>query len=172
MFEYVEQFWRKYKNNRKFSLFVTNFAHEGSLEILKYMDNSMYRYLNNLFKDNLLKDTSIFLVSDHGAGVPSMYYLMDFYQYERSLPMFFLIVNDKKNQNYESQYKYLNKNQQTFITGFDIYNTIVHLIYGDKFGTIITNGIKSKKGESLFNKINSKNRSPKNYDLMNKKICI
>ena len=172
MFEYVEQFWRKYKNNRKFSLFVTNFAHEGSLEILKYMDNSMYRYLNNLFKDNLLKDTSIFLVSDHGAGVPSMYYLMDFYQYERSLPMFFLIVNDKKNQNYESQYKYLNKNQQTFITGFDIYNTIVHLIYGDKFGTIITNGIKSKKGESLFNKINSKIRSPKSYNLMNKKICI
>ena len=172
MFEYMEQFWRKYKNNRKFSLFLTNFAHEGSLEILKYMDNSMYKYLNNLFKDNLLKDTSIFLLSDHGAGVPSIYYLMDFYEYEKHLPMFYLIVNDRKNQTYESQYEYLYKNQQSFITGYDIYNTIIHLIYGDKFGTNITNDIKSDKGESLFNIINSKIRSPKIYNPMYQYVCV
>ena len=132
----------------------------------------MYKYLNNLFKDNLLKDTSIFLLSDHGAGVPSIYYLMDFYEYEKHLSMFYLILNDRKNQTYESQYKYLHKNQQSFITGYDIYNTIIHLIYGDKFGTNITNGIKSDKGESLFNIINSKIRSPKIYNPMNQYVCV
>ena len=39
MFEYIEQFWRKYKENRKFITLLTNFAHEGSLEMLKYIDN-------------------------------------------------------------------------------------------------------------------------------------
>jgi hypothetical protein len=39
MLEYMTQFWKKYKNNRKFSLMLTNFAHENTLEKLKYMDN-------------------------------------------------------------------------------------------------------------------------------------
>ena len=38
MFEYINQFWNKYKDNRKFSLILTIFAHEGSLEKLKYID--------------------------------------------------------------------------------------------------------------------------------------
>ena len=108
MFEYMDQFWRKYKDNRKFFLLTTDFAHEGTLERLKYMDDTIYENLNNFFKENLLKDTSIFLVSDHGVGVDSIYFLNDFYQYETFLPMFFLIVNDRKNQSYESQYKYCN----------------------------------------------------------------
>ena len=172
VFEYMEQFWRKYKNNRKFSLLLTNIAHDSGSEILKYMDDTLLEYLNKLFKDNLLKDTSIFLLSDHGIGLPSIYYLMDFYQYEKRLPMFFLIVNDRINQTYESQYKYLHQNQQSFITAYDIYNTMIHIIYGDKFDTNITNGIKSINGESIFNKINSKIRSPKLYKDMAKGICV
>ena len=97
---------------------------------------------------------------------------MGFYQYEKRLPMFFLIVNDRINQTYESQYKYLHQNQQSFITAYDIYNTMIHIIYGDKFDTNITNGIKSINGESLFNKINSKIRSPKLYKDMAKHICV
>ena len=32
--------------------------------------------------------------------------------------------------------KYIYENQQTFITGYDIYNTIVHLLYGDNYNSI------------------------------------
>ena len=42
MFEYINQFWRKYKDNRKFTLLLTNFAHEGTLEKLKYIDKIIY----------------------------------------------------------------------------------------------------------------------------------
>ena len=42
LFEYMEQFWKKYKNNRKFSLLLTNLAHEGTLELLKYIDDTIY----------------------------------------------------------------------------------------------------------------------------------
>ena len=86
--------------------------------------------------------------------------------------MLFILINDRKNVTYESQYKYLNNNQQTFITGFDIYDTIIFLIYGDKYGTNVTENIISKSGKNLFTKINPKKRNPKNYKLMDTNICI
>ena len=171
MFEYMTQFWVKYKRNRKFSLLLINLAHEGSLEILKYLDNMIFSYFNNLYKDNLLADTSLFLLSDHGVGVPSIYYFTEFFQYEKILPMFYILVNDRKNVSYESQYKYIFENQQTLITGFDIYDTFIHLIYGDKYGTNETIGIQSNYGTSLFLKINAKKRHPKRYISMFDYIC-
>ena len=172
MLEYMNQFWRKYKNSRKFSLLLTNFAHENTLEKLKYIDKIIYNYFYELFKENLLKETIIFLLSDHGVAVPSIYYLNEFFQIEKVLPMFYLLINDRKNVSYESQYKYLYQNQQVFITGFDIYNTFIHIIYGDKFGTNVTKGIKSLKGASLFKQLNLKVRSSKNFVSMDKDVCI
>ena len=172
LLEYANQFWRKYNNNQKFLLILSNFAHESSYEKLKYIDNIMYEFISRLFNDNLLKETSLFLLSDHGISIPSIYYLTEFFKFEKVLPMFYLLVNDRKNINYESQYKYLNENQQAFITGYDIYNTILNLIYGDKYGTEETKNITAKHGQSLFFKINSQNRSPKDYDSMDLFACI
>jgi len=172
MLEYVNQFWRNYKDNRKFSLFLTNFAHEGSYEKLKYIDNLIYKFFSNLFNEHLLEETSILLLSDHGIAIPSIYFLTEFYKYERNLPMLYLLINDRKNISYESQYKYLNQNQQTFITGFDIYNTIINLIYGDKFGTEETKESISIYGKSLFSEINPMSRNPKYYSSMDLYVCI
>ena len=102
-------------------------------------------------------------MSDHGVGMPSVYSIYDFYQIEIYLPAFFIIVNDRKNISYEEQYKYMNENQQTFITAFDIYNTIGNFIYGDEYfhipnKTLENNTIKSPLGISLFYKINQKER--------------
>ena len=132
-YEYGSQFWEKYKNNRKFLTIATNDGHEGTLEILKYIDNILFNFLNKLFKENLFKDTTIFLLSDHGTGIPSPYYFNQFFQIERHLPMLYIICNDRKNIPYNIQYLNMNKNQQIIITGYDIYNTIGNLIYGDKY---------------------------------------
>ena len=172
MLEYINQFWRKYTGNRKFSLFLTNFAHEGSIEKLKYMDKILYNFFNELFKDNLLKETTIFLLSDHGVAIPSIYYLNDFFKYEKVLPMFYLLINDRKNISYATQYRNLYNNQQTFITGFDIYNTIINIIYGDKYGKNETIESISIFGKSLFSKINQTNRNPSNYISMDTYSCM
>ena len=50
--------------------------------------------------------------------------------------MLFILVNDRKNMSYYEQYYHIQKNQQTFITGYDFYNTIAHLLYGDKYKDI------------------------------------
>ena len=55
--------------------------------------------------------------------MPSIYYVYDFFTAEIYLPSFFVIINDRKNISYEKQNKYIQENQQTFITAFDIYNT-------------------------------------------------
>ena len=89
--------------------------------------------------------------------------------------MFYLLINDRNNISYEEQYKYLYENQQTFITAFDIFNTIEHLLYGDEYISIkkkYKNTLKSKIGASLFTRINKKYRSSKIYYLMDTNACI
>ena len=176
-FEYGTQFLRKYKENRKYLSINLQDGHEGTLEVLKYTDNIIYKFLNNLYDNHLLINTSIFLVSDHGTACPSPYHLNKFFSIERYLPMFYLICNDRKNLSYEEQYLNIRNNQQILITGYDIYNTLANLVFGDKYDFIKnkTEDIetpKSKFGLSLFNKINSKMRIPKNYENMTRTICI
>ena len=176
LYYYTHQFWRKYQHNRKFSLIAINDGHEGTLEVIKYTDEIIYNFLNSLYNDNLLKKTSIFLMSDHGSGMPSVYYLYDFFQLEMKLPMLFIIINDRKNANYNKQYFNIHENQQAFITAYDIYNTISNIIYGDNYSNIKNKNNyhdtpKSPNGISLFEKINAKERKPKKYHRMVTYVC-
>ena len=177
VFEYGEQFWRKYKDNRKYLSINLEEGHEGTLEVLKYSDEIIYNFLRKLYKDNLFKNTSIFLISDHGTQAPSAYHISKFYQIEKFLPMFYLICNDRKNISYNEQYRNIQYNQQTLVTGYDIYNTISNLVFGDKYNSIANKteeieSPKTKHGISLFDKINSKERSPNQYKSMTNKICV
>ena len=174
-YEYGFQFWEKYKNNRKFLAIVNNDGHEGTLEILKYDDEIIYNFLNNLFKKNMLKETTILLLSDHGCPLPSLYHFNDFFLLEKYLPMLYLFTYDKKNISYFEQYKYIHENQQILITSYDIYNTIGFLIYGERYSkiknkTFSINTPKSKYGKNLFSQINPK-RNPYNFENMPKNIC-
>ena len=169
LYEYTSKFWMKYQYNRKYSSIFTNSGHEGTLIALKYVDEIIYNFLNNLFNDNLLKDSSLFLLSDHGVSMPSIYYAFDFYPIEINLPMLFILINDRKNISYEQQYNDINKNQQSLITGFDIYNTFGNLAFGDKYfyfknKSSLIETPKTENGISLLYKINSKKRFPKLYN--------
>ena len=104
LLNYSEQFWRKYSENRKFSLIVSNFGHEGTLQAIKYIDNFISSFLWSLYDDNLLRNSIVFLISDHGTGMPSIYYINSFYKIEAELPMLYIFLNDKKNFSYEQQY--------------------------------------------------------------------
>jgi hypothetical protein len=175
--EYGNQFWRKYKNNRKFLLIINNDGHEGTLEILKYDDEYVFQFLNNLFNENLLKDTIVMLLSDHGSTMPSIYYFNNFHIYEEVFPMLYVLSYDKKNLTYNEQYKYIHQNQQKLITALDIYNTIGYLAYGSIYKKIkdkeksYEDTPKTKFGKSIFTKIDSK-RKPSDYKGMKEDICL
>ena len=46
----------------------------------------------------------------------------DFYKIEKRLPIFLMIINDRKNTDYYHQYFNIHENQQTLITGYDFYS--------------------------------------------------
>ena len=156
-------------------MIVNNDGHEGTLEVIKYDDDTIYNFLNTLYKENLLKETTILLLADHGNPMPSVYYFNDFFLVERFLPMLFILSPDKLNLTYYQQYNNIHQNQQKFVTAYDIYNTICYLMLGNvyyKNNDKKTNYIfKSNLGINLFDPINSE-RSPKNYKNMNKKSCV
>jgi hypothetical protein len=117
------------------------------------------------------------IMSDHGCPVPSIYYFSDFFHIEFNLPMLYILSYDKQNLTYEEQFKFLYQNQQKFITGYDIYNTIGHLIFWDSYKKIENkenskiDTPKTKFGTSIFNEIDPK-RTPSKYKGMRTNICI
>ena len=101
-----KKFWIAYKGNKRFLRIVCTYSHEYSYEKAKYTDNSLHDFLKELFESGQLKNTTIFIAADHGFQLMGIYKIMnskDFH--ETNLPLFFLIVPDKKNYTYEQQYR-------------------------------------------------------------------
>ena len=173
--EYGLQFWKKYKINRKFLMIVNNDGHESTMEVIKYDDDIIFNFLNNLYRENLLEETTILLLSDHGCSLPTVYYFNEFFEIEKNLPMLYIMTSNKPNETYYQQYHHIHENQQKFITAYDIYNTICYLMLGKKYflkKKFRSDYIfKSKFGTNLFESINNK-RNPKNYKQMETNICI
>ena len=49
LIEYTNQFWRKYKDNRKYSIIIDNHGHEGTLTVLKYVDDCFSKFLKIIY---------------------------------------------------------------------------------------------------------------------------
>ena len=170
--EYAEKFWISYKNNKKFLRIVNTYAHEYSGEKAKYSDNSLYTFLYSLYDKNLLRNTTVFIASDHGnalMGVIKLFNSND-WRIEQALPIFILLDSDKNNLSYEAQYSEIQKNQQTLITPFDIYYTIRHIIYGEKYKENLLKE-QNNEGESLFKYINPMERNCSKYKMMRNCKC-
>ena len=76
--------------------------------------------------------------------------------FERTLPVFFLLVPNDEKLYKDNLFEKMRDNQQIFITPFDIYNTLIHLSSGG-------NKLEYKKnsvpfGSSVFFKLNYKKR--------------
>jgi hypothetical protein len=170
--EYARKFWNEYKTNKRFLRIVNTYAHDYIGEKSKYTDDSLHNFLNELYSSNELKDTIVFIAGDHGFALMGIYEIFnsDDYKIEYSLPVFFLLVPDKKNYTYFQQYSEIIKNQQIFITPFDIYYTIRHIIYGEDYKKLPLNGNKDD-GECLFKYIDPKTRTCNKYENMSKENC-
>ena len=162
--EYGRKFWEAYQYNKKFLRIVNTYAHEYSGVKSRYTDDLLYNFLNGLYSDNLLENTTVFIAGDHGFALMGIYKLLNSsdWEIEISFPIFILIIPDKKNSTYNEQYKEILENQQTLITPFDIFFTLRHIIYGNNYKENL-HYQQRNKGESLFKYINPKNRTCKRY---------
>lgn len=173
-FDYLESFWKAYIDQNKMFLYQSLDGHEPTGQVIGYLDDILYKYLNNFYRNGYLKETAIIIFSDHGQHLNGPLYLFDsqdFY-YERTLPGLFLILPNDEKLYKNNLYDKIKSNQQTLITGFDIYNSLVHLAFGENKQKY--DKYKVKYGDSLFKKLNYKNRYCESKifkSLLYEKVC-
>ena len=182
--EYGYQFWTKYFNNKKFLRLGFFEGKERTGEVIKYLDYYLYQFLDNLYQNNYLKNTIIFLVSGQGNSYNdlfnSIFYLdYDFY-IEKYLGTFFILI-DKQGLNLnETDLINIRSNQQNMVTAYDIRETLKNIaenkIYNDtkeknEDNLNNNNSNDNNFGKSLFGFINSLKRNCKMYNNLNDEIC-
>lgn len=156
--EYLESFWIAYKDQYKMFMFQSLEGHEPTGEVIGYFDEIFYKFLKKFYNKDYFRNTSIIIFSDHGQHLNGPLYLFDsqdFY-YERTLPVLFIILPNDEKLYKNNLYEKIKNNQQTLITAFDIYNTLVNLAFGEEQRKYIKYSIPY--GETLFNELNYKNR--------------
>jgi hypothetical protein len=173
--EYLKQFWTTYLEENKVFLFQTLDGHEPTGEVLGYFDNTLYEFLNDFYSKGYFKDTAIILFSDHGQHLNGPFYLLDSedFNIERVLPTLFLILPNNNILYKDDKYEKIKSNQQIFITAFDIYNTLIHIVYGENNEKL--EGKLISYGDSLLNELDYKNRycdSSKIANLVTKCMCL
>ena len=157
--EYGQKFWEAYPDNKKFLRLGFIDAHERTQEVIKYIDEPLFLFLNNLMKKSLLENTAIFFVSDHGNGMYGFYrdIQADDFLFERTLAFWFMILHNFKN---EEEIKNLEENQQTFLTPYDIFDTMSDIIFDEENMNVHT---REDLGKSVFRKIDAKKRNCMKY---------
>ena len=186
-FEYANLFWESYKDNKK--LFRMHFydGHEGSMEVINYLDQPLYNFLNNFIDKGYADDTVIYIVSDHGNNMlnPWTIFGTPDQRIERFLGTLFLILPNDDKLYCSGIYNNLIQNQQNLVTPFDIYNSIIHIAYGD-ISKIDINGSfvyeynkenkerppYSYRGVSLFNYIEKSEKYCENKKFNLNKVFI
>ena len=150
VFEYGNKFWEAYKNERKFVRLSFIDAHEGTMEVIKYLDDYLFKFLTS-FVDNYLNDkTAIIIASDHGQNMISLHTFMNSqdFIYERTLGSLFILLPD--NDNYDPYP--IEQNEQRFVTPYDIHDTLIDFAGGNS-------NEYSNNGQSLLKEINGLNRN-------------
>lgn len=173
--EYARQFWRLYKNNKKFLRLVNTYAHEYSGEKSKYTDINLYNFLKELFYSGQMENTTLFIAADHGyVGLFGVYKILESkdWEAEYALPILIIVDCDKKNVTYEEQFGEIKNNQQKLVTPFDIYYTLSQNLFGIKYKNE-KNYKMFNNGESLFEYINPKYRTCSKYNILKRECrCI
>ena len=62
VFDYSKQFLNAYKNDKKILMLNFMDMHEGTFEVINYLDKPLAKFLNEINNE----DTSIIMFSDHG----------------------------------------------------------------------------------------------------------
>ena len=150
--EYGEKFWAAYSKEHKFLRLSFQDAHEGTLEVVKYLDVKLAEFLEKFDRKGYLKDTAVFLVSDHGNNMVGIYNIFQFEDYvlEKTLGTWFMLLPKKK----EIDEKFLEINQQRLVSPYDIHDTLL-----DMFGYHQNNTIFSRKGQSIYKEVNGLERN-------------
>ena len=147
--EYTKQFWQAYPDNKKFFRIHINEGHDGSNELLRYLNDPLYEFVNMFYTNGWLNNTFIMFMSDHGTHLPGPFTIINSqdYKIEKTLGTLFLMIPNDEMLYKNGMYDEIWQNQQTYVTPYDIHDTLIHLAVGENEKY---NFAYSKKGQSLL----------------------
>lgn len=123
--EYAKQFFSAYKNQNKIYRMIFSDAHEGTLEVVKYLDDMLHGFFEFLLSEGHLENSVLMVMSDHGISLPGPAYLLqakDWYS-EVFLPSLFFVV-PKAHENFKEIDHNLKQNENKWVTSFDINSSL------------------------------------------------
>ena len=163
MLEYGKKFWDTYPENKKFLRMMFQDGHEPTGQVVKYLDEYLYNFLEELYENKKLENTALFILSDHGNSYFNYiyYYILksDDSMIEGNYATLFIMLpnNNTKNKINEEYYNNVYNNQQILISPYDIHNTLIHIALGEK--TINNYEVHSRYGRSLLSTFEGKSRN-------------
>ena len=176
-FEFGKKFLEKYKNyKRKFLRLAFSDAHESSGESIKYLDKPLSDFINFYIENYFNEKSIIFIISDHGNGMPSInnlfnsFYLGEDFEFEKHSPSLFFIIPNLHFYNFHfGNFNFINQtsieiNEQRFFNSFSIYETFLDILNIKSYNSNI---------ESLFKEINGNLSNCEKFGIVSQsQFCI
>jgi len=108
---YMEKILRTYKDSPKpfymHSIFTE--AHEGTGEVISTMDEDIANFITKMESENLLDDTIIVFISDHGLHMGLNFAFMENGMIEHRLPQLNILIPQKFNKEARDNYVPMNR---------------------------------------------------------------
>ena len=173
VFNYGKLFWEAYSESNKFLRLGFFDGNEKTGEVVKYLDEYMVDFILDLINGGKFQKTALLLVSGKGSweyGIFDKIKKTEFF-YEKNLGSWFILLNK---YSFESKIiENLRNNSQAFVTPYDVYDTMLGIIYNcydlECFKNI---NYKSNKGNSVFNNIDAFGRNCEQYKEISECQCI
>lgn len=142
--EYAKQFFTTYKDERKFFRMMFSDAHEGSMEVVKYLDDYIVDYLQFLHDEGHMKESVVFIMTDHGTSMPGPAFTLhadDWFKEVFLGGLFYVIPKDHKM--FKTFHENLRANENVMVTSFDIHSSLLNFMN-------VNNWKYTTYGQSLF----------------------
>ena len=145
MINYTLQFWEKYKDNKKYFKMIFNYGNEPTGNVIKYLDEPLYNMIKGLYNAGKLRNTAVFIISEQGNKNNGLYDVLGSaeFEVEKKYGIFIMILDWNEQFKKGKYHENLLKNQNMFVTPYDVYDTMVHIAIGDNY----------KNGNSLLKNI-------------------
>ena len=146
-FDYITSFLEAYRNQPKFGLFFMSEISHNNLENVYFCADNFVALLRHLYGGNLLNDSLLIVMSDHGARVGDARVTLQG-KLEERLPLMSFTFPKWFSQQYPSLIENFKENSNIVTSPFDLYATFKHILSYPQIPANLT------RGKSLFSKIN------------------
>ncbi|CDW79651.1 duf229 domain containing protein [Stylonychia lemnae] len=161
-FDYAKQFFKAYNQDKKIMIVVLMDMHEGTGEVINYLDKPLAKFLNEMHQDN----TTVIMFSDHGPHLGGIKKKFGGVQIINEIFNPFIMTANLKGLNSYHKSKF-EENQQKLITHLQFHNFLKYWASGEYQSNSLISKLPNDEVMCDFIGINCicKNYQKNNYTL-------